>query len=154
MFFKTRINLLSITAKLMNVAKILYTGEMLRWWIIGITFVGINIGSLYFLVDRLGLPVVMSTLIAAEMGTILRYACNDLWVFKQEKLTFLRLFKYHIANAGSFAVWWAVTNLIILNGGHYSIASIMGMASSVLLSVATNFLWIWRRKPKLDGLEK
>jgi putative flippase GtrA len=121
----------------------LFSRAMVRWWIVGIVFMGVNVGSLYVLVDLLTLPVIFSTLIAAEAGALLRFIINDRWVFNQRGITWRRLWQYHVAIAGSFTIWWACTNVIVLLGGHYLVASIIGMGCSVLLSMITNFFWIW-----------
>jgi putative flippase GtrA len=119
---------------------------MLRWWIVGVVFLGVNIALLYLFIDMIGLPVLVSTFIAAEIGVLLRFVVNDRWVFRQSGITLQRLWQYHVAIAGSFAVWWISTNVIVFFGGHYMIASVIGMACSVLLSIATNFFWIWTHK--------
>ena len=41
---------------------------MLRWWIVGIAFIGVNLALLYLLVDVLGLAVFVATVIATEVG--------------------------------------------------------------------------------------
>lgn len=124
----------------------IFSREMLRWLIVAFGFVGVNIGLLYVFVDVLAIPVLLSTLVAAEIGVLLRFLVNDRWVFRQSRITLQRLWQYHVAIAGSFTVWWVITNVIVFFGGHYMIASLAGMACSVLLSIATNFFWIWTHK--------
>jgi putative flippase GtrA len=124
----------------------IFSPEMLRWLIVAFGFVGVNIGLLYLFVDVLAIPVLISTLVAAEMGVLLRFVINDRWVFRQSRVTLQRLWQYHVAIAGSFTIWWVITNVIVVLGGHYMIASVAGMACSVLLSIATNFFWIWTHK--------
>jgi putative flippase GtrA len=119
---------------------------MLRWWIVGLSFIAVNIGLLYVFVDLLGMPVLVATLLAAEIGTLMRFVINDRWVFRQTKLTLRRLWQYHVANAGSFSIWWVSTNALVFLGGHYMIASVIGMGCSVFFSMATNFFWIWTHK--------
>lgn len=123
--------------------------EMLRWWAVALAFVGVNIGLLYLFVDLLAVPVLLATFVAAEIGVLLRFVVNDRWVFRQSRITLERLWRYHIAIAGSFTIWWTITNVIVLLGGHYILASVAGMACSVLLSIATNFFWIWSHKSDL-----
>jgi putative flippase GtrA len=119
---------------------------MLRWLVVAVAFVGLNIGLLYVFVDLLGIPVLLATLVAAELGVLLRFVVNDRWVFGQSRITPQRLWQYHVAIAGSFTIWWIVTNVVVFFGGHYMIASVVGMGCSVLLSIATNFFWIWTHK--------
>jgi len=123
----------------------LFSAEMLRWWIVGFAFLGVNLALLYVFVDLLGMPVLIATLIAAEAGLLVRFVVNDRWVFRQSQITLQRLWQYHLAMAGSFAVWWITTNVVVFFGGHYMIATIVGMACSILMSIVTNFFWIWTR---------
>ena len=119
--------------------------EMARWWAVGLLFLVINIPLLYSLHDVLGLPVWLATLVGGEIGTILRFLVNDRWVFGNPRPTWLRLFKYQIAVASSFAIWWAVTNALAQIGVHYLVANVGGQMASVGWSMLTNFGWIWRR---------
>jgi putative flippase GtrA len=124
----------------------IFSWEMLRWWIVAVLFVGVNLALLYVFVDLAGVGVLISTLIAAEIGILLRFVLNDRWVFRQSGFTLKRLWQYHVAIAGSSAIWWVVTNVAVYFGLHYMLASVLGMACSVLLSIATNFFWIWTHK--------
>lgn len=87
-------------------------------------------------------------LLVAEVTTVVRYAINDRWVFGELRLRWARLWRFHLANVGGFAIWWAATNFLARAGIHYVLASTAGTASSVLFSMLTNFLWIWRKRLK------
>lgn len=124
---------------------------MVRWWIVGLFFTGFNIPALYVLHEVLGLRVAIATLITAELTTILRFFLNDRWVFGHPRPTWQRLWQYHLSNAGSFVIWWLAINAIEAAGIHYLIASLLATAISVGWSMATNFLWIWRKKSQGEG---
>jgi len=119
---------------------------MLKWWIVGISFIAVNLVLLYLFIDILGLTVFVSTLIATEIGTVMRFLVNDRWVFGHRTPTWGRLWQYHVATAGGIVIWLSMTNLITWWGIHYAIASVVAMACSVFVSMLTNFLWIWRHK--------
>jgi putative flippase GtrA len=74
------------------------------------------------------------------------FLINDAWVFKNKRPSWRRLWQFHVAGAGGFAVWLVVTNTLPLVGVHYLIASVAGSAASMLFSILTNFLWIWRKR--------
>ena len=122
----------------------LFNRALLRWWIVGVSFIAVNMGFLYLFVDIAKLPVFVATLLAAEAGTLLRFIINDRWVFGRSRPTWQRLWQYHVANAMSLFIWWAGTNVFSHLGVHYLLASILAMACSVMVSMLTNFLWIWR----------
>jgi len=121
-----------------------------RWWVVGILFVGVGTGILHVLVAILGMPLVWGSLLGAEIGTLLRFVINDRWVFGFRKPSWARLWKYHVANGSGFVIWFGVTNLLSWCGIHYLLASVFGMACSVGWGMLTNFLWVWRQKETVD----
>ena len=119
-----------------------------RWWAVGGSFFLVGLGMLYICMDVVGMPLLLGTLLVAEVTTIVRYAINDRWVFGERRLSWTRLWQFHVANVGGFAIWWAATNFLARAGIHNMLASTAGTARSVLFSVLTNFLWIWRKRLK------
>jgi putative flippase GtrA len=117
-----------------------------RWWITGGSFVLIGLATLYLVIDVFRMPMLWGTLVAAEATTLLRFVINDRWVFGNGRPTWRRLGQFHLANAGGFVIWWAVINILPKWGVQYLIASVAGTACSVVVSMATNFLWIWRKQ--------
>lgn len=120
--------------------------KLAKWLAAGLAFMGFSTGLLYLLVDRIGLSVPAGTFLTAEISTLLRFLVNHYWVFGQRSPTLRDCVQYHIANAGAFAIWWLTANLLTIAGLHYLIASIAAVAGSTLFSMATNFLWIWKRR--------
>ena len=98
--------------------------------------------SVHFL--RLAVPV--ATLASAEVCTILRFLLNEVWVFKTRKMSWLRLWRYHLANAVSLVVWWIATNVLNRLGLNYIISSVLAVGFSTGISFTTNFFWIWKTK--------
>lgn len=119
--------------------------SVVRWLVVGAVFTGANSAALFVLVGKLHFSLGLATLLAAEASTLLRFLINDRWVFNSPIPTWRRLWQYHWANAGSFLVWWIVSNALPHLGVHYLIAAIIGTVASVGLSIFTNFRWIWRR---------
>ena len=120
--------------------------SLARWWAVGIVFMGWTMGALYLLSGIWRWSVPVASLVIAELGTILRFFVNDRWVFEHRRPTLRRFWQYHVANAGGFVIWWSVCNVLPVLGVHYLIASVAATCCSVGFSMATNFLWIWRRK--------
>jgi putative flippase GtrA len=120
--------------------------RLLKWFGAGLAMMGITTVFLFLFVDTLGLSVPVATLLAAEAGTLLRFLINDYWVFVRRNPTFRSCVHYHIANAGAFAVWWVTANLLTVLGMHYLVAGIAAVGCSTLVSLTTNFFWIWRKR--------
>jgi putative flippase GtrA len=127
-----------------------------RWWIVGLAFFAGGIGILYLFVDILRWPLPLATLVASEVTVVLRFLINDRWVFGHPRPSWMRLWQFHAASAGGAAIWWTVANTLPRFGVHYLIASTAGTACSVVFSMISNFLWVWRgradrRAPGGDG---
>jgi putative flippase GtrA len=140
--------------------------SVVRWWIVGLFFTFVNVPILYLLDKLLPIPTWLAWLLrserpdrmpswlalvlASELVTIARFFVNDRWVFGYIFPTWQRLWQYHIANVGSFVIWFCAS---LLSRYAFSIdtviAGLIGTVFSVSLSMVTNFLWIWR-KPKED----
>jgi putative flippase GtrA len=50
---------------------------------VGVAFPGCGLGLLYLFTDVLAIPLILCTLLAAEVTTLLWLAINDCWVFGQ-----------------------------------------------------------------------
>lgn len=143
----------------------IFSHKMVRWWIVGIAFMIINIILLDYLkvsvqallsglsslspleVHRWSLSV--STIASAEICTLTRYLVNDYWVFGNSRPTWKRCWEYHVANATSFFVWcFIVIALGEKLGVDHRFAAILATIISVFVSMATNFLWVWRSPRK------
>ena len=122
----------------------LLSHPVLRWFFVGLIFLGMGLSLLQFFVGYLGLPFWAGSLVQAELCTLLRFLVNDRWVFDRRRPTWSRLWKYHVANAGGFAVWWSIANSLQLLGVPYLWAATLPVVFSTLVSLVTNFLWVWR----------
>jgi len=116
-----------------------------RWIVVGAAATALNLGTLYMLVSILRIPFVFAPLVSAELCIVLRFLANDRWVFGNQSPSWRRLGEYHIAVAGGFAAWWVCSNLLVLLGVHYLLASLLAIACSLALNLATNLLWVWRK---------
>jgi putative flippase GtrA len=119
--------------------------RLLKWFGAGLVMMGVNTAFLFLFVDKLGFSVPVATFLVAEACTLLRFLLNHYWVFGLRNPTFRSCGHYHIANAGAFAAWWVMANLLTFLGMHYLVAGIVAVGCSTLISLTTNFLWIWRK---------
>jgi putative flippase GtrA len=119
---------------------------LVRWTIVGGVFAALGLGLLKLFFAVLHWPYWLSSALQAEICTVLRFLVNDRWVFNHHRPTWKRLWQYHLANAGGFAVWWVIANLLQRAGVHYLLSAILAAACSAGVSAASNFLWVWRKK--------
>lgn len=123
-----------------------YHSALFRWLSAGLIFLFINSIFMVVEVEYFKLKALWATLISAELCTVLRFFVNEHWVFKGVGPVWKRLLQYHLANAGSFVVWMIVANLLIHWGIHYLLASALAVGISIMTSLASNFLWVWRKR--------
>jgi putative flippase GtrA len=137
-----------------------FANTLVRWWIVGIGFAVGSIPMLQVFEQNMQMPPWLSSILVAELTTLLRYPMNDRWVFRRPRLSWVRLWQYHVANAGSAVLWVIVYNtlgiLFQMDGTFLAqwqgtaiertIKALVATAFSVGLSMVTNFLWIWRSK--------
>ena len=118
---------------------------IIRWFVVAFGFSLGSLGLLYLFVELFRIPLAVATLLSAEIATILRYFVNNLWVFDRGTSSAKGLWQFHCANAGGFAIWWGISNLLPRYGVHYLVAATAGIGGSIGFSILTNFLWIWRK---------
>jgi len=133
--------------KLQSLAAKIPWGTLARWFAVGMLFLAVGTVLLWIAKDRLHMPLLAATISSAEVTLLIRFLINDRWVFGNRRPTLKRLWKFHVAGAGGFAIWLVITNLLPYVGVHYLIASAAGSACSMGFSILTNFLWIWRKRP-------
>lgn len=121
-----------------------------RWVVVGGLFAALGLALLKLFFTALHWPYWLGSAVQAELCTILRFLVNDRWVFGHPRPTWRRLAQYHMANAGGFAVWWTIANFLQRNGVNYLLASVLAAACSSGVSLVSDFLWVWRKRPAVS----
>lgn len=80
----------------------LWQNAMVRWWIIGIIAMVLNVVLLDWFKVSLGMGLTWASVLSAEVITIIRYGAIDLWVFRNPNLSWQRCWEYHVANFSGF----------------------------------------------------
>ena len=123
--------------------------QIMRWCAVGGVFGGVSLVLIKIMAGLLAWPYALATLLSAEICTILRFLVVDRWVFCHTRPTLKRLWQYHVANALGFTIWWSAANILKSGGVHYLGSAVLATFFSVGFSMASNFLWIWR-KPAIE----
>ena len=127
----------------------IWQNAVVRWWIVGIVAMVLNIVLLDWFKVSLGLGLTVASLLSSEIITLARYGVLDLWVFRNPGLSWKRCWEYHVANFTGFFLW---TFIIVVLGTKFhwdhKLAAIAATMITVTWSMATNFLWIWRKTKK------
>jgi dolichol-phosphate mannosyltransferase len=122
--------------------------RFMKFCIVGISGVGVNIG-LYLLLTR-GLVIfyLLSSAVAIEVSILSNFTLNNFWTFRDRtSQTFLqRIIRYN-----SISIAGAVINVTVLAVLHGSfgfsdvVSQLIGIGVATLWNYGMNITWTWRR---------
>ena len=124
---------------------------IVRWFAVAIGSSLGSLGLLYLIKGVFLIPLAVATLLVAEISTILRFFVTNLWVFDRTASSAKGLWQFHCANAGGFAIWWCISNLLPRYGVHYMVAATAGIGGSTGFNILTSFFWIWRKEQPVNA---
>jgi len=127
------------------------SGELwrfLKFCLVGLSGVGVNLGILWLLVEKAGLFKVLSSAIAIEVSIITNFLLNNYFTFgdkRQSGSFLLRLGKFNIislAGAGiNLGLFWFFTSVLDV---YYILAQVFGIIIATLWNYFLNTIWTWR----------
>ena len=121
-----------------------YSRTFLKWASGGMLLMLISLFLIHNFVVYLHFTVSVATALAAEICTLIRFVINNYWVFGRESFSIRGCMEFHLANFGTFIIWWVAANSLHLIGIHYLLATIMAVGLSVIVSFASTFFWVWK----------
>jgi dolichol-phosphate mannosyltransferase len=124
--------------------------RLLKFAVVGLSGVIVNMGMLYLLTEYLGLLYIISSIIAIEISIISNFFLNDLWTWKDRvKKRFLeRFFQYHIS-VGLTAIlanWLILLILTEFFNIYYLISNLIGIAVGTFANFVVNDLWTFQKR--------
>ncbi|MEM0271536.1 MAG: GtrA family protein [Thermoprotei archaeon] len=141
-----------ITTFLLHVVLVgLLDSSLLRFMVVGLSGVLVNLGVLDAQVHLLGLysNPYLAVPLAFECSVIWNFGFNNWFTFRAENLRKLRFVEYNASTLGSFAVQFiSVYTLTTRAHFHYLLASVVGIILGFFVNYTVS-LWIWR-KPQLN----
>jgi len=128
----------------------IFNSRILKFAVVGISGVGVNMGLLYLLTENLKIIYPISSIIAIEMSIISNFILNDLWTWRDriKKKLFYRFSQYHIS-VGLTAIlanWIILVLLTEIFNIYYLISNLIGISIGTLSNYIINDLWTFRKK--------
>jgi dolichol-phosphate mannosyltransferase len=122
----------------------------LKFAVVGLSGVGVNMGMLYILTEYFNILYIISSIIAIEISIITNFFFNDLWTWRdREKKPFWeRLVQYHIS-VGITAIlanWLILLILTEFFNIYYLISNLIGIAVGTLANFIVNDLWTFQKR--------
>jgi dolichol-phosphate mannosyltransferase len=128
-------------------------GELLRFFkfcLVGLSGVGVNMGLLWLLTEKAGLPYLASAAVAIETSIITNFILNNYFTFRLRnapgaKAFFNRLLKFNVVSLAGLAlnlsILWLFTDVF---GIYYLVSNLCGIAVTILWNYLVNTWWTWK----------
>ncbi|MFC2060177.1 glycosyltransferase [Chloroflexota bacterium] len=128
-------------------------GELLRFvkfCLVGLSGVLVNLGLLYLLVEWVGLFYLLSAAISIESSIVSNFILNNFFTFSDRRLPGIRLFvnrllKFNLVSLSTIAVnvgvLWLLTEVL---GIYYLASEIGGIAVATVWNYLFNIGWTWK----------
>jgi dolichol-phosphate mannosyltransferase len=131
------------------------TGELMRFvkfCLVGLSGVGVNLGLLWLLTERFGLYYLLSAAISIETSIVSNYLLNEFITFRDRRTggvgrVFARLASFNTVSlvgvALNLGILWLLTTAL---GLYYLVSNLFGIAVATTWNYLVNNKWTWRRR--------
>lgn len=129
--------------------------RFLKFCIVGLSGVGVNLGLLWLLTERLGLFYLLSAVFSIEVSILSNFVLNEFWTFRDRRNPgcrglWKRMLKFNLSCAAGAAI-----NILVLGGltellgVYYLLSALFGIGAATLWNYGLSLLWTWKPpKPK------
>lgn len=126
--------------------------RMMKFAIVGITGIFVNLGILWMLTEFAGLYYLLSAVCAIEASILSNFVLNDVWTFGDRKEKGMgswlkRLVKFNLISTPAFPMQMGVMGMLHeFFGVYYILAAFIGMLAVFIWNFVANSLWTWRKE--------
>ena len=122
--------------------------RFLKFAIVGVSGIGVNMAILYLLTEFAHVPYYLSSLVAIECSILSNFTLNDLWTWRGpgKKIYARRFVQYHLS-VGIVAIvcnWLLLVFLTSAVGLNYMVSNLLGIAAGFLFNFVLNDIWTFR----------
>lgn len=149
--------------------KKLMSPRLIRFAVVGMSGIPVNLGMLWLLADHLGWPLWLASPLAIEISIIWNFLLNDAWTFGDKKASasagFLRrMYRYNLVSLVGLAIQWGTA----IGANHMFMqtfeldepgiwkypAQLSGIAVAMAWNFVSNFYFTWaQKKPEPEAVE-
>ncbi len=127
--------------------------EFARYFFTGVSAFVLDIGSIWFLTNKMGVSPVMSVVINQAFLLNYVFLINKHWSFKSQGVTHKQVVRFYLLSLVNYCIsigWMTVVN------GNWGIEPTLARTSNIIAAVGWNFLiykyWVYRRSTNLDAV--
>ena len=132
------------------VRKNILTPRILKFSVVGVSGVLINMGMLYILTEYFKILYFISSIVAIELSIISNFVLNDIWTWgdRRKKRFLHRILQYHISVGltAIFANWLILLLLTEVFGVYYLLSNLIGISVGMFSNYILNDVWTFRKK--------
>jgi dolichol-phosphate mannosyltransferase len=128
-----------------------FNPRLVKFGIVGVTGIGVNMGSLYLLTELGRIPYFVGSLLAIELSILSNFWMNLLWTWRDRSdvsTTWTKLWRYHVG-AGMTAFFGNYLILIGLTewfGVNYLISNLIGIGVGTISNYVINDVWTFKNR--------
>ncbi len=121
-----------------------FLGRASKFLLVGGIGALVNSLALFLLFQRAHLPLVLASVLSAELAIIHNFCWNDRWTFRRTQLSLRRFAKFNLVSLAGLVI---TTCTLWLLAGHlgvyYLAANLLGIALATAWNFAVNVAWTW-----------
>lgn len=123
-------------------------GEALKFGLVGVSGMLVNLGILYILTEFAGFFYLVSGFVAFLIAVSWNFSFNKVWTFKEsyKHKTTLKFFKFLLVSSGGLVVnllfLWFFTEII---GTYYMVSQVLAIGIAFIVNFIGNKIWTFRK---------
>jgi putative flippase GtrA len=122
----------------------LISPRLLRFGIVGLTGVVVNLIVLRLLYGELHWPPLVASALSVEVSILNNFLWNNRWTFGQRTISLIRFGRFNLAALGGLAITAGLFTLLLQRFGlPYLLADLVGIAAATLWNWAISVHWTW-----------
>ncbi len=124
-------------------------GRFVRYGIIGVSGVGVNLGVLTLLRHLWPSQATTTYVLAVEASIITNYVLNAWFTFKV-RVHLPGFLRYNLVSAGGLIVQTAIYRLVLGHGVNYIIADLIAIPFGTVIGFVLSNVWVFRVREALS----
>jgi len=128
--------------------------RLTKFCFVGLSGVGVGVGSLWLLTEVAGLFYVVAAVIAFILSVVNNFTWNRIWTFRDRSrgsdisAMLGQWFKFLLSNSGTLGVNLGILTLLTeVFGVQYILSALCAIAVVTPLNFLISTLWVWRLSP-------
>lgn len=121
--------------------------QFFSFCLVGGSGVIVNSALLYLLHDRMGLELIVASILATEVAIINNFFWNNRFTFHKPNVRLWRLLRFNLVSLGGLLITTGILTYLTNNYGiYFLLANLVAIGVATFWNFFANFAWTWGRK--------